>query len=69
MFGKECGDFHPVIFEGVAGAEQFIFFAVLVVVGDFRTGVKIVVAELKPRGAYRRPVDGLLFFLRWEGVA
>ena len=62
MFSKEGGDFHPIIFEGVADAEQFIFLAVLVIVWDFRTGVKVVMAGFKPRGCFLR------FFLAGERV-
>ena len=71
MFGKEGGDFDSMVFQGVAGAEQFGLFAVLMVIGDFGTGVKVVVADFQPCGAYRRPVDGGLrrFFPGGEGVA
>ena len=67
--GKERSDFSSVVFQGVAGAKQFLLFAVLVIIGDFRAGVKVMVAEFQPCGAYRRPVDGSLplFFLRREG--
>ena len=58
MFGKEGGDFYPVVFECVTGAEQFGLFAVLMIVGDFGTGVKVVVADFQPCGACRRPVNG-----------
>ena len=34
MGGKECGDFCAVVFQRVADADQFVFLAVLVVVGD-----------------------------------
>ena len=58
MVGKEGGDFCPVIFEFVTGAEQFVLFIVLVVIRDFGTCVKVVMAELQPCGACRRPVNG-----------
>ena len=58
MLGKEGGDFCPVIFEFVTGAEQFVLFIVLVVIRDFGTCVKVVMAELQPCGACRRPVNG-----------
>ena len=32
--GKECGDFCAVVFQRIAGADQFVFLAVLVVVGN-----------------------------------
>lgn len=58
MLGKEGGDFYPVVFECVTGAEQFGLFAVLMIVGDFGTGVKVVVTDFQPCGAYCCPVDG-----------
>ena len=45
-----------MVFQGVRGAEQLVFFTVLMIVVYFGTGVKIVVAELQPRGACRSPV-------------
>ena len=71
MLGKEGGDFYPVVFECVTGAEQFGLFAVLMIVGDFGTGVKVVVADFQPCGAYCRPVDGGLrrFFSGGKGAA
>ena len=71
MFGKEGGDFYPVVFECVTGAEQFGLFAVLMIVGDFGTGIKVVVADFQPCGAYCRPVDGGLrrFFSGGKGAA
>ena len=62
VFGKESGDFHPIVFKGITGAEQFVFLAVLVIVGDFRAGVKVMLADLKSRGAYRSQVNRCLFF-------
>ena len=71
MLGKEGGDFYPVVFEWVTRAEQFGLFAVLMIVGDFGTGVKVVVADFQPCGAYCRPVDGGLrrFFSGGKGAA
>ena len=53
MVGKEGGDFRSVVFQGVAGAEQFAFFAVLVIVVHVRTGVKVVMPDFKPGRASR----------------
>ena len=71
MLGKEGGDFYPVVFVCVTGAEQFGLLAVLMIVGDFGTGGKIVVADFQTCGAYCRPVDGGLrrFFSGGKGAA
>ena len=58
-----------MVFQCVAGAKQLGLFAVLMIVGNFRVDIKVVMAELKPCGAYCCPVGGLLlFFLRGEGI-
>ena len=32
MVGKECGNFYSVVFQGIAGADQFVLFVVVIVV-------------------------------------
>ena len=69
--GKECGDLNSVVFQRVAGAEKFLLFPILMIIGRVGTGVKIMVADLQTCGAYRRPVDRGLrrFFPGGEGIA
>ena len=31
MIGKECGNFNSVVFQGIAGAKQFVLFIIVVV--------------------------------------
>lgn len=58
MGGKECGDFCAVVFQRVAGAEQFIFLAVLVVVGDVAGREFRPVAEGQAGRPDGLPIDG-----------
>ena len=70
MFSKESGDFSSVVFQSIAGTEQFSLFAVLMIIRDFGACVKIVAADFQPREACCRPVDRWLrrFFLRGERI-
>ncbi len=48
MVSKKRSDFFTVIFQRIAGAQQLVFFAILVIVVNFRAGGKIVEANLQP---------------------
>lgn len=60
---KERGNLGSMVFQGVADTELFLFLAVLVIVGNIRAGIKIVVTDLKLSRALRPISRGLRQFL------
>ena len=46
MGSKKCGDLNSMVFQGIADAQKFILFCVLMEIVDAGAGIKVVVFDL-----------------------